>query len=635
MKKIIPFVIVGVLVLSGIGVVAMPKAEEYLVEKTIILPEPVFSDMGEFINVNFEYKITSNIMSPGKPMLPVATIINTFEPGTIIENVKVSYNTNEYTLNKKIEPAPEPIPLSDNILRTKPIKKVKQDESVYSSSELYPSEPYTISRGIGRNGDEGIVLFVTIKVTSQYSPENDLLVVPVGPISVEIEYHSPDTPLFTNEAYDLLIITDSKFTSNLQPLVDHKEAMGVSTIVETVDNIYANYDGRDEPEDIKLFIKDAIEDWGIKYVLLAGGRKGQSLNWYIPTRQTHNDDGWEPGYASDLYYADIYKVEENETLFEDWDSNENDIFAEWGGLGQRDTMDYIPDVYVGRLPFRYSFQANIIVDKIITYETSADDSWFNNAYVISGDTFPPSRGGSIGWFEGEMETDITANHLEGEGFNVERLWTSLETYAGPADVENAFNSGAGFVHFAGHGNPSYWGNFLPNAETEEGMLDGLQLSTMRKLKNNDQLPIVVVGGCHNSQFNTTMANIITGIMEYGIAGYFFESPFRFYYKEWVPACWSSWLIFKKNGGAIGSIGNTGLGYGYVNQGATMGLGGWIEPRFFDAYTNQSLDILGEAHSQAITDYVNIIGMVNDDQIDRKTIEEWVLIGDPSLKIGGY
>ncbi len=25
----------------------------------------------------------------------------------------------------------------------------------------------------------------------------------------------------------------------------------------------------------------------------------------------------------------------------------------------------------------------------------------------------------------------------------------------------------------------------------------------------------------------------------------------------------------------------------------------------------------------------------DPQIDRKTIEEWVLLGDPSLKLGGY
>jgi len=82
------------------------------------------------------------------------------------------------------------------------------------------------------------------------------------------------------------------------------------------------------------------------------------------------------------------------------------------------------------------------------------------------------------------------------------------------------------------------------------------------------------------------------------------------------------------------MGNSGLGYGYVNEYWDSGLGGWIEPRFFDAYINQSKTILGETHDQAIIDYINIIGNVNSDQIDRKTIEEWVLLGDPSLRIGG-
>ena len=70
---------------------------------------------------------------------------------------------------------------------------------------------------------------------------------------------------------------------------------------------------------------------------------------------------------------------------------------------------------------------------------------------------------------------------------------------------------------------------------------------------------------------------------------------------------------------------------YWNEGLT----GWIMPRFYDCYTNQSKNILGETHAQAITDYIHIIGRVNSDSADRKTIEELILIGDPSLKIGGY
>ena len=158
---------------------------------------------------------------------------------------------------------------------------------------------------------------------------------------------------------------------------------------------------------------------------------------------------------------------------------------------------------------------------------------------------------------------------------------------------------------------------------------------MKQFTNTGEYPVVVLGGCHSAQFNVTMSNIITGILEYGIMGYFFTSPFRFYYYEWVPYDLSSRFVLIPNSGAIGSMGNSGLGYGYVNDDADKGLGGWIEPRFFDAYANQSIDMLGPAHDKAISDYISIIGNVNSDQIDRKTIEEWVLIGDPSIKMGGY
>jgi hypothetical protein len=45
-------------------------------------------------------------------------------------------------------------------------------------------------------------------------------------------------------------------------------------------------------------------------------------------------------------------------------------------------------------------------------------------------------------------------------------------------------------------------------------------------------------------------------------------------------------------------------------------------------------MVGDAWSMAIAHYLNIYpGMKN--RSDAKTIEQWVLLGDPSLKIGGY
>ena len=75
------------------------------------------------------------------------------------------------------------------------------------------------------------------------------------------------------------------FSEDLQPLIDHKDSYGIETVLKTAEDISSEYTGVDEPEKIKFFIKDAIEDWGIKYVLLVGGLK--SYIWGNP-REHYN-----------------------------------------------------------------------------------------------------------------------------------------------------------------------------------------------------------------------------------------------------------------------------------------------------------------------------------------------------------
>ena len=636
MKKIIPIVIVVALVLSGIGAIATEADENTTLEKTtsLFISEPIFSSSGDYVKVNLEQE-TSLSMNTGKPILPVITQTFAFAPGTKITDVQVAYDVKEYTLSDKIAPAPEPVPLRADYA-SKVTKKIVADEKIYTSSEPYPAEPYTITYAFGMYHGERSQM-VNVRVYSQYVASEDVLMVPEGEIEVNVKYIEPQTQPVIGDEYDMLIIAPEEFTSNLQPLIEHKNAMGVQTYLETLEDIYATYDGRNEPEDIKLAIENAIEEYDISYVLLAGGRKKQTLNWWLPEFRNNNDDDWETGFASDLYYADVYK--NNGTEFEDWDSNGNEIFGEFKGLS-KDVMDFYPDVAVGRIPFHYEFELNIVVDKIIEYETGADDSWFKHAVMIAGDTFPTGDT----YYEGEMETGHTGDMLEDDGFTIEKLWTSTETLTGVRDVVKAISAGAGFVHFAGHGNPSTWSTHPP--DDADTWITGLSFTDMYKLRNREKLPFILVGGCHNAQFNATLGYILHGILTMGIKEYFDRNASddgpdedgkigKFWFKEWVPRDFCSWLLLRNNGGAIGSVGMTGLGYGYSGQHAGTGLGGWIEPRMFDAYANQSLHVMGAAHSQAITDYITIINDVNTDQIDRKTIEAFALLGDPSLMLGGY
>jgi len=101
----------------------------------------------------------------------------------------------------------------------------------------------------------------------RYIPADGKLYVAEG-ADITITYEEPrSNPFPGNSAYDLVIITPQKFSGTLQKLVDHKIDHGLSTTIKTTEAIYGEYSGVDEPEQIKYFIKHAIETWNISYVL--------------------------------------------------------------------------------------------------------------------------------------------------------------------------------------------------------------------------------------------------------------------------------------------------------------------------------------------------------------------------------
>jgi hypothetical protein len=632
MKKTIFVIMISLLFITGIGTSIATLATHTTTQTTtdiFNIAPPHFTTQDDALTITVDDS-DAQLLETGKPMLPIIAKTYEFPFGTRITSVTIDLTTHDYPLQHKIAPTPATIITDPQYAVPENLHPI--DESVYTSTAWYPATPYHIEQTVGLS--HGVdLLSVAIQIIPQYAPAQDLLRMPTT-ATVHMTYFSPQTKNAPTNTYDLLIITDETFVSALQPLAQHKNNTGMRTMIVTTQSIYSAYHGRDDAESIKLRIKDAKEQNDIKYVLLAGGRKGQTLGWIIPERVTHNPDDFESGTASDLYFGDLYRVNHttNLTEFEDWDSNHNNIFAEFSQWGKKDIIDYVPDVAVGRLPFRTTAEIKPVVDKIIAYETGVDNSWFKTAKVFAGDTAPPARGPCTpGYYEGEIATNITANMLEHIGFTVDRYWTSRGDWTGRNDVVKAINEGCGFIHFAGHGNPAYWGNFKPDAQTEDGMVDGLILRDMPKLKNGEKLPVIVVGGCHNAQFNVTMWNIFVGIKEYGFMGMFLQSPYRFYYMEWVPRDWCSSIVFAKGGGGIASMGESGLGLGYVDA---IGLSDWLDNRFFQAYANQSIHILGDTHGTAIGDYIHLYGQVNSHFDDRKTVEEFTLIGDPSLRIGG-
>jgi len=620
MKKIIPIVIIGVLLISGLGAVAFPETEQKKLEKeeTIIFSELQIVEENDNIIVNIE-NANSNLRKIGYPLLPAHVRTYIFPFGTKIMDVDVTFSeSKEYKLDKKIASTPEPISFVGGKQISAKTDEMKDEIEIYPESQF----SYTIKAGIINNENSFLLSVRCFPV--RYKP-SEMTILYSDKVDINILYETPKKPLLVSDEYNLVIIAPEKFSSQLQPLVDHKIDVGVQTLLKPVEEIYDEYDGVDKQEQIKYFIKDAKETMGIDYVLLVGGMVGQRFKWYVPVRYSHVDDGHEGSFISDLYYADIYDGEGN---FSDWDSNGNGIFSEWVGAN-KDIIDLVPDVYLGRLPCRNTQEVKIMVDKIITYETTAyGEEWFDRMVVVGGDSAPGDQ-----YYEGEEENQYALDYMS--DFEGIKLWTSDGSFTGVSDVVSAISGGCGFLFFDGHGNPSTWSNHPPN--DPDTWITGLSTIDMPKLRNGDQLPVTVIGGCHNGQFNVTLLNILIGVMEEGMD--FFSMTF--YYKEWVPECWAWRITRKLNGGSIAIMAYTGLDWFATGDSngddipdCTQFYSGFANTHFFKNYGVNDLTILGQAHSQTLIDYINEHPPM-DERLDCKTVQEFTLLGDPSLQIGGY
>jgi len=425
------------------------------------------------------------------------------------------------------------------------------------------------------------------------------------------------------DRYDLLVVTPAAWEAHLAPLTEHKDNRGLATLTVTLEDIYGGtytpVQGRDQAEQIKYFVRYALDTWNISYLLLVGGRR-PSLSgepWWLPVRYSHIEDNvatQEKRYISDLYFADIY---DRNGTFSSWDTDGDGIYGEWRARQPaEDVADLYPEVAVGRLPCRNAREVDIMVNKIISYEsTPADPGWFQRMVAVAGDTYTFND-----YFEGEEVTRQALEHMT--DFTPVILYTSDGSLQGWRDVVGTINQGCGFLFFAGHGSPTTWATHPPYDDSV--WIYGLQNLHMPLLTNGHWLPVCVVGGCHNCMFNISLTHTT----------WTFGLP--------VYECWGWRLTRCTNGGAIATLGCTGLGYGREDkQEATEGGGDHLNVLFFHAYGQQGQQVLGDAWRQAISSYLDEFPVdwsqqaFHDTALDAKTVQEWVLLGDPSLHIGGY
>ncbi|MFH1013780.1 MAG: C25 family cysteine peptidase [Thermoplasmatota archaeon] len=588
---------------------------------TLTFSSPIISEHQEGTSLSFDDSF-SWLLIPGNPKMPMMAKVFTFPLGTNIIDVSCQPTAT----SKMIVKYPvRSVPAFQSINGDMTLGRTTKNSVIYNSMDMYPSTWFDVSIGGGLGQGNIHETILTLRLYPlRYIPLENTVVL-ASSFDISVTYELPEVQMVTENAideYDLVIITPDQFVSTLTVLKDHKERYDMKTLIKTTNEIYSEFSGWDNPERIKYFIKYAIETYHTNYVLLIGDIK------QLPIRSANSYpwDGYHGnGLLSDLYYADIYDAS---GAFCSWDANNNRIYGEvttdeFPPLTDDniDKVDLYADVHVGRIPCTTNDELIIMINKIITYEqVTYDQTWFQKIILIGGDTFPLTKGSPLNVFEGEITNIKVAQQLP--GFEKVFLWSS-ERNLNAHKFNQAISEGSGFVSYAGHGFEHGWGTYRPNAIIDSNLI--IYYSPFIKgIQNEHRLPVVFFDACLTAKFDFNISDLIG---YYGLKAQLVNVLLGRYTADdfFSPFAWS--FIKHEGGGGIAAVGATRPAYTYVDKDGVYAGAGYLDVHFFKAYEEGVT--AGQMMTQAQNDYLNNVGL------DVFTIEEFELLGDPSLRVGGY
>jgi hypothetical protein len=235
----------------------------------------------------------------------------------------------------------------------------------------------------------------------------------------------------------MLIIANDAWLTNVAPLVDHKNALGITTTAVGVSTI------GNTSSAIAAYIADAYDTSGIAYVLLVG----DAAQVATPTSTSASGGSSDPSYAK-IVGSDDY-----------------------------------PDLLIGRFSAETAAQVDTQVERTIAYEDapSTAAAWFKKGVGIGSDQGP----GDDGEYD-YQHVDAIKDDLLGYGYTV--VDEIYDPGASASAVSAAVNEGRGIINYCGHGSDTSWGT------------TGFSNDNVNALTNVGMLPFIFSVACVNGNF---------------------------------------------------------------------------------------------------------------------------------------
>jgi len=480
-------------------------------------------------------------------------------------DIKVHYRNPLYLGKYDIPPLYPP-----TILSQKQVPHLERDIKVYGSNTEYPGKGFERLEW-HREGSSAIIIYPL-----QYRPKDKSLILYQdieieGAISLldKRDILSLDCSKFNQSGYEYLIITNEHFAPYFEPLAEWKTKKGVRTNIATTEAIYASQEGRDNQEKIREFIKTQWQDSGVVWVLL-GGDVG-----IVPSRVAfafESGGGIRPDEDSlhcDLYYSDLDGC---------WNFDGDGIFGE-----VEDSIDIMPDVFVGRAPVNSISDVENFVRKVLIYEKTPPLNYLTDALFFAQVLW--GSPGSPDYTDGGVHKDMIAVQFMPPHFDITKLY-QRDGQGSAAGVIDTINQGRHIKNHSGHG----WIHLL-------GMKPGnISNAAMAGLTNSDKLGILYSIGCW------------TGAFDYDCVGEHF--------------------IHSRGGGGVAYIGNSRYGWGSPGN-PGFGHSEIFDDRFFEAIFIDSIVNIGAAFAVSKAYYAPLSGWGNVFRWCQYTLN---LFGDPEMPI---
>ncbi len=220
-----------------------------------------------------------------------------------------------------------------------------------------------------------------------------------------------------------VIITSEQLKNSFKALAQWKIQRGVPTVIRTLEWIRSHFNGVDDAERMRNFIRWSYQKRGTRYVLLGGDTE------IIPTRMIYTGNF---SFAADYYFAD---------LDGSWNANQNNLFGQ-----ANDEVEGYPEVYVGRIPVSTDQEVSRFTQKLFRYEKldSLKDSHFpTNVLYFAANLQKVNDGRDL--INKNIDPMINPN------FRRTMLTQSADIGSDVQVALNALNQSYGLIFSEGHG----------------------------------------------------------------------------------------------------------------------------------------------------------------------------------------